>query len=87
MRRELSGEYELRAADGLAIGKLVIKGSSAWGLLPFFRRRGGDVGDYMSVVIELNVRRAVVSLGGEDILDELFPAQSENENPATRCGE
>ncbi len=87
MRRELSGEYELRAADGLAIGKLVIKGSSAWGLLPFFRRRGGDVGDYMSVVIELNVRRAVVSLGGGDILDELFPAQSENENPATRCGE
>lgn len=65
----LAGKYAMRASDGAAIGTLVVQRNSAWGLLPFFRRRGGDVGDNLSVTVDPKNRRALLSLGDECLGD------------------
>jgi hypothetical protein len=67
----LGGKYAMRASDGAAIGTLVVQSTSTWGLLPFFRRRGGDVGDYLSIRVDPKTRSALLSLGDESLLDDL----------------
>ena len=67
----LAGKYSMRASDGATIGTLVIQRSSAWGLLPFFRRRGGDVGDYLSIAVDPKNHYALLSLGDESLCDDL----------------
>lgn len=74
----LTGKYALLASDGAAIGTLTIHRNSAWGLLPFFRRRGGDVGDYLSITINPKKGRALLSLDDECLGEDL--ASRENGN-------
>lgn len=67
----LAGKHSMRASDGAAVGTLVVQRNSAWGLLPFFRRRGGDVGDYLSIAVNPKNHSALLSLGDESLLDDL----------------
>jgi len=77
MREFLSGEFALQAADGSSIGTLVCGETQAWGLGPFFRRRGAEAGDFMLIVLNRNERTATLSLGDETLLEEHQP-QDEN---------
>lgn len=69
MKKHLSGAYDIHVADGVPIGRLVIKDSQAWGLGPLFRRRGGDPGDSLRIVFDLKSKVAVAELG-QSSLDE-----------------
>ncbi len=71
----LQGKFTLMTADNALAGTLVAKDHTAWGLGPFFRRRGGEPGDYLSLVFNLSKRVVVVQIGDVS-LDE----QSETPN-------
>ncbi len=67
MKKHLSGAYELHVAEGVPIGRLVVKDSQAWGLGPLFRRRGGDPGDSLRIMFDLNSKVAEVELGQSSV--------------------
>lgn len=69
LKRFLNGEFHLKPADGSHIGTLVLKGSGAWGLRSFFRRRGGDPGDCILLLFDLATRDVIVSIGDATLLD------------------
>ena len=50
--------YDLYGRDGAKVGRIGMGDSSMWGFLPFFRRRGGDVGDYIRVTVNLSAGTA-----------------------------
>jgi hypothetical protein len=62
MRRFLQGRFDLKTGDGSRVGTLASKASSAWGLLPFFARRGGEPGDHFLIVFDLAARIATASI-------------------------
>src|SRR5207244_3993550 len=47
IKRYVEGDFSLKTEDGLQIGTLVAAPSNVWGFGPFFRRRGGEPGDYL----------------------------------------
>jgi hypothetical protein len=63
MKSYLQGEFDLVSPDGQAVGRLVVKDTQAWGLGPFFRRRGGEPGDFFQIVFDTKKRVASVVLG------------------------
>ncbi len=63
MKQYLAGAHELRVADGVSIGRLVVKESQAWGLGPLFSRRGGEPGDSLRILFDLKTKTAVAELG------------------------
>ena len=63
MRSYLQGEFKLLIADGQSAGRLAVKDNSAWGLGPFFRRRGGEPGDHFQIIFDTKQRLASVHLG------------------------
>jgi hypothetical protein len=65
-----SNVYELHGADGVVIGKVGMGDGNMWGYQPFFRRRGGDVGDYMRVTFDLTSVTASAELIDEAPDDE-----------------
>jgi hypothetical protein len=70
IRRYLdSGGFELCGLDGSKIGRIGINESSMWGFLPFFRRRGGEAGDYLRVTFDVAKRVAQVELADETFDD------------------
>jgi hypothetical protein len=76
MKRFAVGEFALKAADGSSVGTAVSKESGAWGLRPFFRRRGGEPGDYLLLVFDLAARVAVVSIGDASLLTHAGEAKN-----------
>lgn len=70
MKRFIAGDFTLKTEDGLQVGRLVVKDSSAWSLGPFFRRRGGEVEDYLVILIDLSNREATIYIGDESLLDD-----------------
>ena len=70
MKRFIAGEFTLKTEDGLPVGRLVVKENSAWSLGPFFRRRGGEVEDYLVLLIDLTDRNATIYIGDEVLLDD-----------------
>ena len=62
--------YELRGRDSAQIGTIGIGDGTMWGYLPFFRRRGGDVGDYMRVRFRLSDRTVHAETSEEAFEDE-----------------
>jgi len=66
----VQGRFTLKTADTVEVGTLVAKDTSAWGLGPFFRRRGGEPGDSLTIRFDLKQRVAVVELGDELADDE-----------------
>ena len=67
IRQYVQGRFTLKTADGVVVGSLVVKDASAWGLGPFFRRRGGELDDVLTIRFELRSRIAVVELGSEPL--------------------
>ncbi len=78
MKTFVSGEFPLKGEDGSSIGTAVVQESGAWGLGPFFRRRGGEPGDHLILVFDLAAGEAVVHIGDADLLDQ-FQALDEEE--------
>ena len=68
MARLLQGEYDLRGVDGSRLGRLTLGPTNSWGLGPFFRRRGGEAGDMLLLVLDPEHRHARVELGDESLL-------------------
>lgn len=71
LKNFLHGRFVLKTADDSNIGALVVRDNSAWGLGPFFTRRGGEVGDYLSIVFDLSKQEAVAQIGDASLIDEL----------------
>lgn len=72
----LAGEFELRSHEGIKMGTFVAKSPSAWGLGPFFRRRGGEGGDHLVLLFDLSRRSVTAQLGDEE-LQEQFATQTQ----------
>jgi hypothetical protein len=71
----LEGEFALRDHDGTNVGTLVFKSTSgAWGLGRFFRRRGGEPGDYLLIECDLSSRQATVSIGDASLFERMNSA-------------
>lgn len=68
MKSYLQGEFKLLIADGQCVGRLVVKDTQAWGLGPFFRRRGVEPGDFFQILFDTKQRLASLSL--EEPADE-----------------
>lgn len=66
----LQGRFTLMTGDNSIVGALVVKDNSAWGLGPFFTRRGGEAGDYLSILFYLSKRVAVVQIGDASLADQ-----------------
>jgi hypothetical protein len=71
----LQGKFALMTVDKSAVGALVVRDNCAWGLGPFFSRRGGEPGDYLSVLFDLSRRVAVVEIGDVSLADQFQPSQ------------
>jgi hypothetical protein len=78
LRPFLQGRYTLVTGDDSTIGAIVVKENSAWGLGPFFTRRGGEPGDYLSIVFDSSKRVAVAEIGDASLADELTVPASAN---------
>lgn len=68
MRRFVQGDFVLRTEDGSNIGKFTVRENGSWGLTSLFRRRGGESGDILLLVIDLASRQATASIGDESLL-------------------
>ena len=73
MKPYIEDSYSLKTADNVLIGELRIKESAGWGLKNFFKRRGGEIGDFL--VIELNniKNEGKVYLGNYELIDQFRP--------------
>ena len=71
----LQGKFALMTVDKSAVGALVVRDNCAWGLGPFFSRRGGEPGDYLSVLFDLSRRVAVVEIGDVSLADQFQASQ------------
>ena len=85
MRQFVEGEFPLATTDGTSVGTLVIGLTGAWGLGPFFSRRGGEPGDYITLVFNPTSRTATVSIGNADLLDELQGAATDQSSAPERA--
>jgi hypothetical protein len=65
-------EFRLRGTDGAQIGQIRAKDGSMWGFLPFFRRRGGEPGDFMKLTLKLEDQTATIELS-DQAFDDLDP--------------
>lgn len=63
LKRFVDGEFVLWSSDGARMGTIVSRESGAWGLGPFFHRRGGESGDFLRIEWDLKTWRAEVSIG------------------------
>ncbi len=63
MKNYLQGEFKLLQTDGHPVGQLSVKDTRAYGLGQFFRRRGGELGDFFQIVFDTKQRSALLILG------------------------
>jgi hypothetical protein len=77
-----AGEFRLAADDGTPMGTLVARNSSAWGLGPFFRRRGGEEGDCLLLVLDVASRKAVVAIGDDGMVEFARSGRLKAQQPA-----
>jgi len=54
--------YSLTTSDDARIGRLVFRGCNGRGLRPFFRSRGGNVGDRLFLIVDVGAHEATVDL-------------------------
>jgi len=66
MKTYVQGQFRLVSPDGQTVGQVVVKDTQAWGLGPFFRRRGGEPGDVLELIFDPKGRIASVALGESD---------------------
>jgi hypothetical protein len=79
----LQGRFELMTADGASVGALVVRKQTGWGLGPFFRRRGGEPDDFLSITFDPSEKVAVIQIGDVSLADQFgAPTWSRNETSA-----
>lgn len=81
MRRYLQGEYSLLTSDGSYVGKWACgpsRSGQARGIRPFLRRRGGEPGDTLLILVDLTARTAVAELGSADLLEDYQETSEES---------
>lgn len=66
----LKGNFTLKTVESARIGTLVVGENGTWGLGPFFNRRGGELGDYLSLVFDLKHREVTINIGDDGILED-----------------
>jgi hypothetical protein len=71
----------LKTGDGQTAGNLTVKETSGWGLGPFFRRRGGDVGDTLLLLFDLKAHETVITVGDESLVEQFDPNDNSETNP------
>lgn len=69
LKNLIEGEFTIKTPDGSTFGKFVSKASGAWGLGPFFRRRGAEAGDFLLLILDITTRVTVAFLGDESLLE------------------
>ena len=62
--------YPLQDPDGSDLGRLGSGNGTTWGLLPLFRRRGGESGDYLRLEFDLQRQVATAVLSEEPFESE-----------------
>jgi len=72
MRNLAGGAFSLCSEDGAGVGTLECEGRTAKGLRQLFRRRGGDVGDFLVLVLDTQAREAKAYLGGPMLLNDFM---------------
>jgi hypothetical protein len=72
MKSFLYGQFAIESPDGGKFGTITVADTGAWGLGPFFRRRGGEPGDYLLIVFDLGRRVSVMRLGDEFLKDRVL---------------
>lgn len=70
LRAQVNGAFVLKAEDGTTIGRLVVSAKATWGLIPLFRRRGGEPGDILLLTFDLGRREVTAQMGDSAILPE-----------------
>lgn len=72
----IEGGFRLRTEENQTVGRIVIKETSAWGFSPFFRRRGGEIGDYMLLIFNTVNKEITIHIGDKDLIEEFQEADS-----------
>lgn len=70
IQRYLQGKFIIKTGDGFPIGNLSTNGNRALGLISLFKRRGGDAGDFLLLVFDLNNKEAIATISEEGFIDE-----------------
>jgi len=71
MTQFIQGTFTLEADDGTVVSKLLIADSRGSGLRQFFRRRGGEPGDYLALAFDLASKRTVGYMGDGNLFHDL----------------
>lgn len=71
IHKYIQGKFTLKNQNGADVGILVANKGNSWGLGPFFRRRGGEPGDYLQITFNLAKREATVSIGDEGLPEDI----------------
>jgi len=70
MKKHLQGKFNCKTAEGDQIGTFTIKDCSGWSLGSFFKRRGGEEGDFILLIFNIKKKEMKIRIGDEDILNE-----------------
>jgi hypothetical protein len=61
LKKKVRGRFQFLDAEGRSVGTLATKDGRAWGLGAFLRRNGAQIGDYITLTLDLKQRTAVVT--------------------------
>lgn len=67
IKKYVQGDFILKTFDGSLIGPIKIKENAGWPLTQLFRRRGGEVDDYLIMLFDLQLREIKASIGDKDL--------------------
>lgn len=83
VRTLLQGSYSIRSEDEAEFGTATVRDNFVYGFAKFFKRRGGEPGDYLVVIFNLHSKTVTALLGNADLFDRLERGEDipEDDNP------
>lgn len=69
IHKYVEGKFTLKDQNGVDVGILVATNGNYRGLVPFFRRRGGEPGDYLRIEFNLAKREGIVSIEEDRVVE------------------
>ncbi len=69
IRERVQGEYKLHDRSGAKVGRLVIKGAFARGLVGYLRDCGAKLGDTVLITLHPQAHRAEIAVGDDGLID------------------
>lgn len=81
IRRFVFGDFSIRDEDGSAIGRIRSRRTHLEGLSSLFSRRGGEPGDYLVLVLDLQAKEAAACMGDKGLLEKFQATPPENALP------